>query len=340
MRVRIATRGSDLALVQARFIARRVTEALGMETEIVVITTTGDRIQHTPLAEIGGKGLFVKEIEEALLEGRADLAVHSAKDLPAAMAPGLALVAFPQREDPRDALVGRAASDSLRNLPEGARVGTGSVRRGALVLALRPDIEIVPLRGNVPTRLAKIESEKLDAVILASAGLERLGLASRVSELIAPDTLLPAVCQGTLALEAREGESLAEDLAALDDAKTAITVRAERAFQAELGGDCSVPLAAYCELISGGRIRLRGLVASPDGKRIVRAESTSAEQHADRMGRVLGREVLAAGGGEILAGLKSGSPAGTPVESRSGSAIDSGDSIDSQDSELPSGSKS
>ena len=186
MRVRIATRGSDLALVQARYIARRVSETLAVETELVVITTTGDRIQQTPLAEIGGKGLFVKEIEEALLEGRADLAVHSAKDLPAAMAPGLALVAFPQREDPRDALVGRSERDSLMDLPEGARVGTGSVRRSALLRAVRPDIEIVPLRGNVPTRIAKIESLGLDAVILATAGLVRLGLASRVSERIAP----------------------------------------------------------------------------------------------------------------------------------------------------------
>lgn len=309
MKVRIATRGSDLALWQANYIAGRLRETLAVETELVVITTTGDRIQGIPLAEIGGKGLFVKEIEEALLEGRADLAVHSAKDLPAAMAEGLALVAFPQREDPRDALVGRNTTDSLMGLPEGARVGTGSVRRSALLRAARPDIEVVPLRGNVPTRIAKIESLNLDAVILASAGLERLGLTSRVSELISPEAMLPAVCQGTLALEAREGESLAQDLAALDDPETATRVAAERAFQAELNGDCSVPLAAYCELISGGRIRLRGLVASLDGKRIIRAESKSAAEHADQMGHVLGREVLAAGGAEILAGLASASAA-------------------------------
>jgi hydroxymethylbilane synthase len=315
--VRIATRGSDLALVQANYIARRVRETLAVETELVVITTTGDRVQDTPLAEIGGKGLFVKEIEHALLEGRADLAVHSAKDLPAAMAPGLALVAFPERGDPRDALVGRSTSDSLMGLRQGARVGTGSVRRRALLLAVRPDLEIVPLRGNVPTRLAKIESLELDAVVLASAGLHRLGLASRVSELITPDTMLPAVCQGTLALEAREGESLAADLAALDDPSTATSVSAERAFQAELEGDCGVPLAAYCELVAGGRIRLRGLVASPDGTRVVRAESKSAAEHAAQMGRVLGGELLAAGAEEILASLKPRSEEGAQLSLQS-----------------------
>jgi hydroxymethylbilane synthase len=303
--VRIATRGSDLALVQAKYVAGRVSETLGVTCEIVVLTTTGDRIQHKPLAEIGGKGLFVKEIEQALLEGSADLAVHSAKDLPSLMEPGLSLVAFPERQDPRDALVGRSPRDSLLDLPEGARVGTGSVRRGALLRAMRPDIEIVPLRGNVPTRIGKIESERLDAVILASAGLERLGMESRVSERIAPESMLPAVCQGTLALEARDGEGLAQDLAALDDPETATRTRAERGFQMELQGDCSVPLAAYCELVSGGRIRLRGLVASLDGKRIVRAESHADEKHADQAGRVLAREVLAAGGAEILESLHS-----------------------------------
>ena len=303
MRVRIATRGSDLALAQANYVSARVTERLGLDCELVVITTTGDRIQHTPLSEIGGKGLFVKEIEEALLEGKADLAVHSAKDLPAALAPGLSLVAFPQREDPRDALVGRSRRDTLMDLPEGARVGTGSVRRSALLRAVRPDLEIVALRGNVPTRIAKIESLELAGVILASAGLERLGLASRVSERIAPETMLPAVCQGTLAIEARQDDSLAQDLAALDDPDTATRVRAERGFLAELEGDCSVPLAAYCEVIAGGTIRLRGLVASLDGTRIIRAESNADAKHADRTGRVLARELLGAGGAELLESL-------------------------------------
>ena len=303
MTVRIATRGSDLALAQATNVAGRVREALGVPTELVVIKTTGDRIQQIPLAEIGGKGLFVKEIEEALLEGRADLAVHSGKDLPAAMAPGLALVAFPEREDPTDALVARSAGDSLMKLRPGARVGTGSVRRSAQLRALRPDLEIVPLRGNVPTRIAKIESQDLDAVILASAGLNRLGLGMRLSERIAPEIMLPAVCQGTLALEAREGDPLARDLAALDDPRTAITVAAERGFQAELEGDCSVPIAAYCELLGSDRIRLRGLLASLDGTRVVRAECTVEASEANRAGRRLAREVLGSGGAEILASL-------------------------------------
>ena len=307
MRVRIATRGSDLALAQANYVADRVSKTLGVDCQIVVIITTGDRIQQTPLSEIGGKGLFVKEIEEALLEGKADLAVHSAKDLPAALAPGLSLVAFPQREDPRDALVGRSRSDTLMDLPEGARVGTGSVRRAALLRAARPDLEIVPLRGNVPTRIAKIESLKLAGVILASAGLDRLGLASHVSERIAPETMLPAVCQGTLAIEARQDDSLAQDLAALDDPDTATRVRAERGFLAELEGDCSIPLAAYCEVTAGATIRLRGLLASLDGTRIVRAESHAQAKDSDRTGRVLARELLAAGGAELLDSLVSAS---------------------------------
>jgi hydroxymethylbilane synthase len=166
--VRIATRGSDLALAQARYVAGRIERELGAETELVVLTTTGDRIQNVSLAKIGGKGLFIKEIEEALLDGRADVAIHSAKDLPAEIAPGLALAAFPERADPRDALVGREPETLLQTLPKGARVGTGSTRRRALLLALRPDLEIVPLRGNVPTRIAKLESEDLAAVVLAS----------------------------------------------------------------------------------------------------------------------------------------------------------------------------
>jgi hydroxymethylbilane synthase len=304
MTVRVATRGSDLALAQATNIAARVRATLGVETELVVIKTTGDRIQQIPLAEIGGKGLFVKEIEEALLEGRADLAVHSGKDLPAATAPGLALVAFPEREDPCDALVARRAGDTLMTLRAGARVGTGSVRRSALLRAARPDLEIVPLRGNVPTRIAKIASEDLDGVILASAGLKRLGLGSQLTERIAPEIMLPAVCQGTLALEARQDDSLARDLAALDDPRTALTVRAERGFQAELEGDCSVPIAAYCELLENDRISLRGLVASLDGTRIVRAECTAEASAAEQAGRQLARQVLASGGAEILADLQ------------------------------------
>ena len=178
--VRIATRGSDLALAQSRTIAASVRQTLGVETDLVVLKTTGDRIQDQSLAKIGGKGLFVKEIEEALLDGRADLAVHSAKDLPAQLAEGLELAAIPERADPRDALAGREAGTRLDSLPEGARVGTGSTRRTAQLLARRPDLDVVPLRGNVPTRLRKLESEGLHAVVLACAGLDRLGLGARI----------------------------------------------------------------------------------------------------------------------------------------------------------------
>ena len=180
--LRIATRGSQLALTQAGFIARQIEERLGVETQLVKIRTSGDRIQNVSLAKIGGKGLFIKEIEEALLDGRADLAIHSAKDLPAQVAPGLTLAAFPERADARDALIGRGRGSSLRELPHGARVGTGSVRRGSQLRALRPDLEIVPLRGNVDTRLRKLEEQDLHAVILACAGLDRLGLGERIHE--------------------------------------------------------------------------------------------------------------------------------------------------------------
>lgn len=190
MRVRIATRGSELALAQARYVEGRVREELGLDVELVIVKTSGDRLQEVSLSKLGGKGLFVKEIEEALLEGRADAAVHSAKDLPAELADGLALVAFPQREDPRDALVARAHGACIAELGEGARVGTGSARRSAQLLAARPDLSIVPLRGNVPTRIAKLESEALDAIVLACAGLDRLRRGAVISERISTDVLL------------------------------------------------------------------------------------------------------------------------------------------------------
>jgi hydroxymethylbilane synthase len=302
--VRIATRGSDLALAQAHYVAGRIAAELGARTELVVIKTTGDRIQNVSLAKIGGKGLFIKEIEEALLDGRADVAVHSAKDLPAALAPGLVLAAFPERVDPRDALVGRTPDVRLDNLPKGARIGTGSTRRTALLRATRPDLEIVPLRGNVPTRLSKLESEDLAAVILACAGLDRLGRSEVISERISPDLLLPAVCQGTLALEARAGEALAGDLAALSDADHAVSVMAERSFLIRLEGDCTVPLAAFCEHRAGGRIRLRGLVSSSDGQRIARGELEGTADEARDLGARLADAVLAEGAAEILEELR------------------------------------
>ena len=303
--IRIATRGSDLALVQARYVAARIESELGASTEIVLVKTTGDRIQSVSLAKIGGKGLFVKEIEEALADGRADVAVHSAKDLPAVLADGLVLAAFPQRADCRDALVARRAGATLSALGAGARVGTGSARRAAQLKTNRADLEIVPLRGNVPTRLRKLVEQGLDAVILACAGLDRLGFGDQIEERISPELMLPAVAQGALALEARSGEALCDDLAALDDAQTARSVSAERGFLTRLGADCTVPVACLAEDAADGMLWLRGLVAAVDGSRIVRGELEVAAGEAAAGGSRLAERILASGGEDILAEIRS-----------------------------------
>jgi hydroxymethylbilane synthase len=303
--IRIATRGSDLALVQARYTAARIESELGASTEIVLVKTTGDRIQSVSLAKIGGKGLFVKEIEEALTDGRADVAVHSAKDLPAVLADGLELASFPQREDFRDALVAREAGATLAALSKGARVGTGSARRAAQLKTNRADLEIVPLRGNVPTRLRKLVEQELDAVILACAGLDRLGFGDQIEERISPDLMLPAVAQGALALEARSGEALCDDLAALNDAQTARSVTAERGFLARLEADCTIPVACLAEDAADGMLRLRGLVAAVDGSRIVRGELEVAASEAAAGGSQLAERILASGGEAILAEIRS-----------------------------------
>ncbi len=300
--LRLATRGSRLALAQSGMVARRVEAALGVAVELVTVKTSGDRLADVSLAKIGGKGLFVKEIEEALLEGRADFAVHSAKDLPARIAPGLVLAAFPERADPRDALVARAGAATLAKLPAGARIGTGSARRTAQLRALRPDLAVLPLRGNVTTRLERLREGAFDAVLLACAGLDRLDLGAEIHERVSPDLLLPAVGQGVLAIEARAGEPLARDLAALTDGSTARAIAAERAFLARLEGDCNVPLAAYAEIGQGGTLRLRGLVASGDGTQVARAEAEGADP--ERLGAEVGDVVLAAGGAAILAALR------------------------------------
>jgi hydroxymethylbilane synthase len=301
-RLRIATRGSPLAVAQSGLVARALEQALGVETELVRIQTTGDRLRG-PLAAVGGKGLFVKEVEEALLDGRAELAVHSAKDLPARLAPGLLLAAFPERGDPRDALVG-ACFDAL---PAGARVGTGSLRRAAQLRAARPDLAIEPLRGNVETRLRKLADDGLAAVVLACAGLDRLGLGGRIAERLAPARLLPAVAQGTLALEAREGSALAADLAVLDHAPTRAAARAERAFLERLAGDCNVPLAAWAR-VEGERLALDALLASPDGAKLLRAAESAPVADAEAAGRRAAEAILGAGGDAILAAL-AGAPA-------------------------------
>jgi len=300
--LRIATRGSALALAQARWVAARIEAQLSQPTELVPITTSGDRLKGISLAEFGGKGLFVKEIEEAVLEGRADLAVHSAKDLPAGLAAGLAVVAWPEREDPRDALVARQRGTHLATLRPGARLGTGSLRRGAQLRALRADLEIVPLRGNVTTRLHKLEAEGLDAVVLACAGLARLGLAGRIDERIAVELLLPAVAQGTLAVEARVDSPLGPRLAVLNHPNAARAALAERAFLARLQGDCNAPLAAYAEPLPDGLLRVRGLVSSTDGGTIVRGEARGPDAIAT--GEAAAEQVLSEGGDQLLAQLR------------------------------------
>lgn len=303
-RVRIATRGSDLALWQARLVAGEIEARLACETRIVIVETSGDRLRDVSLARLGGKGLFVKEIEEALLEGTADAAVHSAKDLPAALHPELELVAFPERGDPRDALIASAAGTTLANLRSGARIGTGSVRRTAQLRRLRPDLEILALRGNVPTRLRKLRDERLDAVVLACAGLERLGLAARISERIDPRQLLPAVGQGILAVQARRGDPLALRLRALDHPETAARIAAERAVAEGLGGDCNVPLAALAELEPNGMLHLRGEVIAPDGRRDAVAELHCEVREAAQGGSALARLLLERGADEILAACR------------------------------------
>lgn len=300
--VRIATRGSELALWQAHEVARRLRDALRVETEIVALETSGDRLKGS-LAKVGGKGLFVKEIEEALLAQRADVAVHSAKDLPAAGHPDLVFAAFLERADPRDALVGASPAATLGSLRPGARVGTGSIRRAAQLRRLRGDLEIVPLRGNVPTRLRKLEDDSLDAIVLACAGLDRLGLGDHISERIDPDVLLPAVAQGAIAVQVRATDPLARELVAIDHSATALAVGAERAFLAALGGDCNVPIAALATL-AGGKLRVRGMVISPDGQRAVSAEQRVPEQQAVQAGSALAQTLLREGAGEILEALR------------------------------------
>jgi hydroxymethylbilane synthase len=306
--LRIATRASQLALTQTGWVARRIEERLGVATELVPLRTTGDRLADVSLAKVGGKGLFVKELEEALLDGRADLAVHSAKDLPARLPEGLALVAFPERADPRDALAAGGRFASVSSLPAGARVGTGSARRAAQLRTWRPDLEIAALRGNVPTRLERLAEGRFDAVILACAGLERLGLADRIDERIAPERLLPAIGQGVLAIEARADGALAGDLAALTHADSARALAAERALLLRLEGDCNVPLAGHAEPLAGGGLRLRALVATPDGARIVRAAGEGGD--AEALGRRVAEELLAGGAAAILAAGRAQEAAG------------------------------
>ncbi len=299
--LRIGTRGSRLALAQAGWVQRQLEAAhAGLTTELVVIRTSGDRFLDTPLSAIGGKGLFVKEIEEALAAATIDCAVHSMKDLPADLAPGMVLACVPVREDPRDVLVTRAAG-GLAALPAGARVGTSSLRRAALLLAARADLAVGSLRGNVDTRLRKLEAGEIDALILASAGLHRLGLAPAHVEPCDPEQFVPAIGQGALALESRPG-AVAEQLRAIEDRAARQAVESERGLLIAVGGSCVTPLAAHAT-VRGDQLVLRALIASPDGRRIVRGESRGAATAGADLGAELGRRLLAEGGAEILRAL-------------------------------------
>jgi hydroxymethylbilane synthase len=287
--LRIATRGSRLALWQAE----RVAALLGGDNELVIVSTTGDQRRDVPISVIGGTGVFVKEVQEAVLDGRADLAVHSAKDLPSETAAGLLLAAVPERADPRDALVGARLDD----IPAGGRIGTGSVRRQAQLAALRPDLRFESLRGNIETRVAK--AADLDAVVVALAALERLGLADRATEVLEPAAMLPQVAQGALAVECRAGDAkTAERLRALDEPAARRAVEAERAFLRRLGGGCDLPCGALAEAQATGPVALEVLLATLDGKTVLRVRHEGPEPEA--VGAEAARILLDERGGRDL----------------------------------------
>jgi hydroxymethylbilane synthase len=297
--VRIATRRSPLALWQANHVAgllRR--QEPGLEVALRELMTRGDRILEVPLAQVGGKGLFVKEIEDALLTGEAEIAVHSMKDLPALVAGGLTIAAVPVREDPRDALCSPRWK-TLDALPKGAKVGTSSLRRSAQLKALRPDLQTEVVRGNVQTRLDKA-SQGLDAVVLAYAGLKRLGLDGHATQVFSPEEMLPAVAQGALALEARADDAVTlRRLAGLDDATTRHQIEAERGFLARIEGGCQVPIGGHA-VVKDGQVWLRALVASLDGTRIIRGERRGPVAEAKALGVALAEELLGKGADAIL----------------------------------------
>jgi hydroxymethylbilane synthase len=291
--LRIGTRGSPLALVQARMVRALLAKVHGVSedaVELVIIRTTGDAIQDRPLSEVGGKGLFTKEIEEALLGNRIDLAVHSAKDMPTFSQPGLTLTACLEREDPRDVFISRKAK-SFAELPQGATLGTASLRRQAIAKAKRPDLRVVPLRGNVETRLRKLDSGEVDATMLALAGLKRLGLTEHATHIMPVEEFLPAVAQGAIGLEARTDDiRTREMLAHINHADTFIAVACERAFLAELDGSCKTPIGGHATL-DGDTLRFRGLLAHPDGAPSIAHESYGARADAIKIGTEAGRAI-------------------------------------------------
>ena len=307
-KLRIATRKSPLALWQAN----HVRDALmarnsGLDVELFTMTTQGDKILDTPLAKVGGKGLFVKELELGILEGEADLAVHSMKDVPVEFPDGLGLAAILEREDPRDALISNAFT-SIDTLPQGARVGTSSLRRQCQLRARRPDLEVLDLRGNVNTRLAKLDIGDYDAILLAAAGVKRMGWEDRITELLPPEQFLPAIGQGAIGIEIRVAdEKVSRIVEALNDERTATRIRAERALNKRLQGGCQVPIAGYSE-ISHGVMVLRALVGRPDGTELVQGVISGKPEDAEELGQVLADDLLSRGAKQILDEVYAGSP--------------------------------
>jgi hydroxymethylbilane synthase len=301
--LRIGSRGSQLALWQANHIAALL-RARGHEIEIEIIHTTGDKINDVPLAQVGtkgglGKGIFTKEIEEALAAGRVDLAVHSLKDLPTELPPGFELAAITEREDPRDAFCSRLYS-RIEDLPRSARVGTSSLRRQAQLKAIRPDLDIHPLRGNVDTRLRKLEQGEYDAIILASAGLKRLGKTGLIKQIIPAEIMCPAAGQGALGIEIRVGDSATgQHLAFLNDPLARAATTCERALLSRLGGGCQVPIGAFAE-IRNGKLRLDAIVADPDGSKLLRESRDGDLNDPEALGNAVGETLLSRGGDEIL----------------------------------------
>ena len=299
--VRIGTRGSVLALTQTRWVESRIkAQHPDCATELVIIKTTGDKLKDMPLAKVGGKGLFIKEIEEALLAGEVDLAVHSLKDMPAEMPAGCRLGAVPLREDWRDAFISNTYA-TLTAVPAGGKIGTGSLRRRVQILHRRPDLSVVHLRGNVDTRLRKLTDEGLDAIILAAAGLNRLGLGHIPKALLSGADMLPAISQGALGLEVRMADAQTRELIAfLDDPVTHSAVRAERAFLARLEGGCVVPVAGLAQ-VQDNSLTFKALIGDLEGRRLIRGDITGPPAEADALGRSLAERLLDQGGREILA---------------------------------------
>jgi hydroxymethylbilane synthase len=303
-RITIGTRGSKLALWQAHWVKDALTSLDdGLQVDITIIKTKGDKILDVPLAKVGGKGLFVKEIEEALLAQKIDLAVHSMKDMPAELPDGLCIGAIPEREAPHDVLISRQEKP-LADLEKGATVGTSSLRRAAQLLNKRPELTIVPLRGNLDTRLRKLDAGEMDAIVLAAAGVKRLGLAHRISEDLGAEVMLPAAGQGALCIEIRENDAyITSVVGALDHGETRRTVLGERAFLHRMGGSCQVPIATHGKMIDG-QYRLAGLVAEIDGSHIIRETLTGPADDAERIGLELADRLIGLGADRILERLQ------------------------------------